>query len=187
MGGHGQGEPDGDDDDDVGPEPFSTPGGVEVARLSPTLWFATGFGAGYGKPGPGTRGSLVGLMIAWAVTAASGSAWAVPVSAALACGFGIPICAAGVKHFGREDPPEVVWDEIAGMLVVFAFVPLEWWSGSIGFALFRLYDIWKPPMVAVGERLPGAWGVMADDISAGVITAGLLYFGVVNPLFPVFL
>jgi phosphatidylglycerophosphatase A len=85
-------------------------------------------------------------------------------------------------HFGRHDPPACVIDEIAAFPVVFAGValglyPFNLQSAALGFGLFRLFDIWKPPPVRTLERLPRGWGVMADDLLAGVY-AGVSLWGV---------
>jgi phosphatidylglycerophosphatase A len=85
----------------------------------------------------------------------------------------------------RADPPEVVIDEVVGMLI--ALWPLSlglWWQGVpgdvfpwpgwvLGFIAFRFFDIVKPPPVRQAERLPGAWGVMLDDVVAGLLAAVL--------------
>ncbi len=73
---------------------------------------------------------------------------------------------------GVQDPRNVVVDEIAGQLLTFLFVaPLNWKLALAGFALFRLFDVTKPFPAARAERLPGGWGVMTDDIVAGLYAA----------------
>lgn len=77
------------------------------------------------------------------------------------------------RVLGRKDPSQVVIDEVAGFLLTMLAAPSGWiWMG-IGFCLFRLFDIFKPWPVNWVERLPGGWGVMADDLAAGVY-AGLV-------------
>jgi len=66
------------------------------------------------------------------------------------------------------DPGVVVIDEVVGMLLTLAFVPVGWAGVLAGFVLFRLFDIIKPYPCARAERLPGGWGIMADDVLAGV-------------------
>jgi phosphatidylglycerophosphatase A len=70
----------------------------------------------------------------------------------------------------------VVWDEIVGMLVTMTAVPLSLTSILAGFALFRLFDIWKPwPIGWVDRRVQGGLGIMLDDIIAGVMACLLLH------------
>jgi len=75
-----------------------------------------------------------------------------------------------------EDPRNVVIDEIAGQLLSFAFlVPLNWKIALAGFALFRLFDVAKPFPARAVERLPAGWGIMVDDLVAGLYAAIVLY------------
>jgi len=72
------------------------------------------------------------------------------------------------SHFGRRDPGAVVVDEIAGQMVSLLFLAPSPISLATGFLLFRVFDIWKPPPVRQAERLPGASGIMTDDLVAGI-------------------
>jgi len=69
--------------------------------------------------------------------------------------------------WGR-DPGRVVIDEVVGMLVTVAFVPLTWKSVWLGFFLFRFFDIFKPPPIRRAETFRGGWGIMNDDVVAGI-------------------
>jgi phosphatidylglycerophosphatase A len=69
---------------------------------------------------------------------------------------------------GKEDPSQVVVDEVAGFLTAMAFLPCRWTDIGIGFVLFRLLDIWKPFPAAQMERLPGGVGIVMDDVVAGL-------------------
>lgn len=151
-------------------------------------WIATGFGSGYLKPAPGTWGSLAGLG-AWLLLVGgmrgageSFAPWillAAPVALAL-----LAVWAADrvVKETGQKDPSFIVADEWAGMW--FALTPLlftvtvqpqPWllWAARLvaPFMLFRLFDIWKPGVVDAAQRLPGGWGVVLDDVLAGLLAA----------------
>jgi phosphatidylglycerophosphatase A len=83
------------------------------------------------------------------------------------------------KYWGH-DPGRVVIDEVVGMLVALAWMPVNLYSVGAGFILFRAFDILKPQPVRLAERLPGGWGVMADDLIAGlyanILIRLLLYF-----------
>ena len=70
--------------------------------------------------------------------------------------------------FWGHDPGRVVIDEIVGMLIAIAFLTPSIKILFTGFILFRLFDIFKPPPVRLSEKLPGGWGVMADDVIAGI-------------------
>ncbi len=68
------------------------------------------------------------------------------------------------------DPAHVVIDEVLGMIVALAAVPQVWWMYLLVFALFRFFDIYKPfPILWVEKSLPGGWGIMMDDVVAGVM------------------
>jgi phosphatidylglycerophosphatase A len=111
-----------------------------------------------------------------------GSLWGVALFLLLSPGLTVPVCivlipvltvlgafAAGrCEQFWGEDPSRVVMDETVGMLVTLFMVPYSIPVAVAGFFLFRFYDIVKPPPVRQAEHLHGGWGVMADDILAGV-------------------
>ena len=116
---------------------------------------------------PGTFGSIAGVGL-WALLAGPGGAVlllgtlvAVPVA----------IWAAGRAQllWGSHDDGRIVIDEVAGQLLALSFLPLRLDVALMGFALFRLFDIWKPGPVRMAERWPGGLGVVADDLVAGLL------------------
>lgn len=140
----------------------------------PLVWLATGLGVGCIRVAPGTFGSLWGLPIMAGLTGLGVESWnLVPVAIVLFL-LGVPICAAGARHFGREDPPGVVYDEYAVFPVIYLLVPFGWLSAVLGFALFRLFDITKPWPIKRLEHLPGGWGIMIDDLLAALLAMLLL-------------
>lgn len=127
---------------------------------------ATGLGSGYSPFAPGTAGSLVGLALYWPL-ARLDPAWVV---AAIVLLFFVGVAAATsvARQVGLHDPGIVVVDEVIGMWISLAFLPLTPITAVAGFLLFRVMDIVKPPPARGFERFPGGWGIMADDVMAGV-------------------
>ena len=138
------------------------------------LLVATGLGLGYAPIAPGTIGSLAALPLV-AVVWRAGGPWAVVVGAAIAIGIGMWACGVAEARFGRRDPGAVVIDEIAGQMVSLFFLTPTLPTLAIGFVLFRVFDIWKPFPIRQVERLPGASGIMADDLLAGVLANLVLH------------
>ena len=141
------------------------------------LAIATVFGLGHTPRMPGTMGSAVGLFLfvpalllpkAYAMAVGSAELLAVLVLGALA----VPPV---LRASGLRDPGFVVIDEVAGMLAALAFWPPDFVHLLLAFVFFRLLDILKPFPINRLERLPGAWGVMADDLAAGAL-AGLFAY-----------
>ena len=134
---------------------------------------ATFFGAGFGKPGPGTWGS-VGAVLVWAV-----AAWLLPSGSGtlllwLLCGIvvataiGVPASTIVARESGREDPQFVVIDEVIGQWIALILCPRDWAHALIALVLFRLFDITKPWPVRKLEDLPEGWGIVFDDVAAGL-------------------
>ena len=143
---------------------------------------ATFFGAGTFPAAPGTFGSLVALPFAIAllqIPAPFGRlALLVAVSGVLA--LGIWASSRYCEAVNRADAGEVVIDEVAGQWLALVFAaPDNPWHFFAGFLLFRFFDIVKPwPANWAQDQLPGGWGVMMDDIVAGMYAAAALYGGV---------
>jgi phosphatidylglycerophosphatase A len=135
------------------------------------LAIATAGGVGLVPVAPGTAGSVLGAAL-WPLLAGAGTA---ALLAAIAAAVGLGTWAAGRagRHWGRADDGRIVIDEVAGQLIALAFLPLRIEVALVGFALFRLFDIWKPPPLRLLEHWPGGLGVMADDIAAGLYANAL--------------
>ncbi len=146
-----------------------TPSFSALAR-NPAHLIAFGFGAGLSPRAPGTAGSLAGLA-AWPfLSLLPPFAYGLTVVALFF--FGVWVTAVTERDIGVHDHPGIVWDEIVGMLVTLAFVPLDWRWPIAGFVLFRIFDIWKPfPIRWLNNRVPGGWGIMLDDLAAGFAAA----------------
>lgn len=136
-----------------------------MGRLA--TWIATWFGTGYSPKGPGTAGALAALLcvmpfpglIPWiALGSILPAIWAADVHAAAR---------------GGKDPQEVVVDEVVGQWIALAGAThlRTIWPWLIAFGLFRLFDIWKPFPIRWLEKFPGGWGIVLDDVMAGIYAA----------------
>jgi len=135
-----------------------------MKRLAVLL--ATTGGAGYVPFAPGTAGSAVGLGV-YLVTRTWPAEWQVALLLAVSL---VGIWASGVtaRQLGREDPGEVVIDEVAGQLATLCLTGAGVRGAVLGFLIFRALDIVKPWPANRFERLPGGLGIMADDLMAGL-------------------
>ena len=136
-----------------------------MTRLA--VFIATVSYCGYFPFAPGTVGSAAGLVF-YACVWWSGSTF---VEVAMIAG----LFAAGVwagttaeRYFGGVDPGPIVVDEVVGMLITLAFIPVGWSGAIAGFFLFRVFDVVKPFPARRFEALHGGLGVMADDAMAAV-------------------
>ena len=122
---------------------------------------------GYVPIAPGTFGSALGLMLFWAVRS-SGSAGIEATVMAVLFAVGVWSGTVAERHFRGVDPGPVVIDEVFGMLVTLAFLPVSMTGAIVGFFVFRLLDIVKPWPARRFEALHGGLGIMADDGMAAI-------------------
>jgi phosphatidylglycerophosphatase A len=132
--------------------------------------------AGLSPKAPGTMGSLVAVLLAPFIFLPLSMPLKIAVLALLFVLGGFAGTRAE-KILGRKDPSSVVIDEVLGQWVVFLpFTVLLWWELTLGFALFRLFDITKPwPIKASENWMPGGFGIMLDDFFAGIYALTVLY------------
>lgn len=137
---------------------------------------AAGGGLGYLPKAPGTFGSLLGPAWIWGAQRAgvNGPA-ALSILGGVAFLVGTALSTRAIRVSESKDPQFVVCDEFLAFAWVYLLVPVNWSTAVAGFALFRLFDITKPGPVGWAERLPGGWGVMADDAVAGLLAGGCLW------------
>ena len=170
------------------------PGPSWTARIA---WFiGSGFGCGLSPLAPGSVGSLAAVAILYLVSAAlpdSRFLWQDTALAAMLSLLGLPV---GIWATGRmstaqhPDPGSATWDEFVGMWLTCLFVPvhsLVWLAA--GFVVFRAFDVVKPWPCRRLERLPAGWGIMLDDVGAGiwgalVMLAGVLIWRLIEPVAP---
>jgi phosphatidylglycerophosphatase A len=148
---------------------------------------ATFFGVGLIRPGPGTWGSAATVVLWWVVARGIAPSWQ-PLAAiglaALAVLAGIPAATQVCRASGLKDPQFVVIDEVAGQLITLIAAPVAWKSLLVGFILFRGFDIVKPPPVRQLEHLPEGFGIVIDDVGAGLYALAvmqvLVYYGILQ-------
>lgn len=140
------------------------------------LFIATFFNVGRFPLAPGTLASLVTAAIFYAANALfSPSIYAQLASIVLIFLLGIPIAGKAERDFGRQDPGQIVIDEVAGQMLSLLWLPLSIPLYGAGFLLFRFFDIVKPFPVRAADRLHGGFGIMLDDIVAGLYALGVLH------------
>ena len=132
---------------------------------------ATACGAGYSPIAPGTAGSLVALLLLWLI----------PFSRPALIAFFLVVTIAGTwaahaaePALGEKDPGAIVIDEVAGMTLSVLLVPLTLPALLAAFVLFRIFDIVKPFPANRAQALPGGFGVMVDDLIAGLYALVIL-------------
>jgi phosphatidylglycerophosphatase A len=154
----------------------------EKERAWPKFWVTAGF-TGLCPVAPGTCGTLLGLVLAMAVTQYT----AVPRIQTMLL-LSLILLFSGVtvlygewaeQAFGRKDPPQVVSDEVAGFLVAVLWVPqvapgIAWLKLGTAFLLFRAFDILKPPPLRHLQAIGGGLGILVDDLGAGLLANGCL-------------
>ena len=136
--------------------------------------FVCSFGyVGFFPVAPGTAGSAAGVALYVLLHGLGVTQFELPLAIAMFA-LGVWLGALAEQALGSIDPGPVVLDEVMGMLVTLAFVPVNWMGLALGFVLFRALDVWKPFPAGRLERLPGGLGMMADDAMAGVYANVLL-------------
>ncbi len=140
---------------------------------SPVHFLAFGFGSGLAPFAPGTFGTVAAIPLYLLMQGLS-----LPIYlliTAVVCVVGIWICGRSSELLGVHDHSGIVWDEFAGYFVTMIAAPPGWLWIIIGFALFRLFDIWKPwPISVLDKQVHGGLGIMVDDILAGVFSLVIL-------------
>lgn len=148
---------------------------IRQPRVWRNFWhfLAFGFGSGLAHKAPGTWGTLAGLLFVPVLQMLS-----LPLALLiilLASVFGVWLCGKVADDLGAHDHGGIVWDEIVGIWITLILLPATWVWWLAGFVVFRFFDILKPwPISVLDRRLGGGFGIMADDILAGVFAALML-------------
>jgi phosphatidylglycerophosphatase A len=132
---------------------------------NPIHFLAFGFGSGAAPVAPGTFGTLAAVPIFLLLNQLNVGLYLLVVGALAV--LGVWLCHVTARDLGEHDHGGIVWDEMVGYWLTMAAAPAGWLWLAAGFALFRLFDIWKPwPIRIADRRLHGGLGIMLDDILA---------------------
>lgn len=155
-------------------------GTVTLTRISPTLLrnplhlLSLGFGTGLAPVAPGTFGTLAAIPFYWFM-----AQLALPYYLAIVVsgfGLGIYLCHYTSEALGVHDHSGIVWDEFVGFWITMIAVPADWQWIVVGFVLFRVFDIIKPwPVKMADTKLKGGFGIMFDDVLAGLYALGCIH------------
>jgi phosphatidylglycerophosphatase A len=140
------------------------------------IWIliATFFGIGFLPIAPGTWASLVTALVFFFSPLSTLSSFHWLLIAAVIFAIGVPAAAACEKRFQKKDPGQCVIDEVVGQIVGFLLLPRLAGFYIAAFFLFRFFDILKPFPIRKSESLPHGFGIMSDDVLAGLYTLGIL-------------
>jgi phosphatidylglycerophosphatase A len=144
------------------------------------VFIATCAYVGYAPVAPGTFGSAIGLAVFYVVRHQRSTTVEVAAIVALAA-VGLWSATEAEHHFGGIDPGPVVIDEVIGMLITLAFIPVNMAGAIVAFLIFRFLDVVKPWPARRLEQLPGGFGVVLDDMMAGVY-GNVMMWGLVSLL-----
>lgn len=141
---------------------------------SPVQFLAFGFGSGLSPKAPGTVGTLAAVPVYLLV--ADWPLWAYSLLVLAAAVVGVWICQRASDQLQVHDHPGIVWDEFVGYWITMWAVPADWLWMAIGFTVFRVLDIAKPwPISHLDRKVKGGFGIMIDDILAGVMACAILH------------
>lgn len=130
-------------------------------------WVSTVLKIGYLPIAPGTWGSLAALAV-WFIIIESISTITFIVVIIIIFTFGVYTSSITERYLKKNDPSIIVIDEWIGQWIALLFLHKSLLWGLVAFALFRLFDIWKPYPIKTFDKMQGGWGIMLDDVVAGV-------------------
>jgi phosphatidylglycerophosphatase A len=139
-----------------------------------SLWLAACFNIGKLPLAPGTWGSAFALLLWFSIIDSIGNYIFLFLTLIL-FGLGVIISTIALRLFDHEDPKEIVIDEFVGQWIALLFIQKSIVLGLTGFILFRIFDIWKPWIIGRMDKISGGWGVMLDDVAAGIVSLGFLH------------
>lgn len=130
-------------------------------------WFSTVFKVGYLPLAPGTWGSLAALTV-WFLIIEPTSTITFTVLIVIIFTLGVYASSITERYLNKNDPSVIVIDEWVGQWIALLFLPKSLLWGLVAFALFRLFDIWKPYPINSLDKIANGWGIMLDDVLAGI-------------------
>jgi len=136
------------------------------------LFFSSVFGTGYIKYAPGTFGSLVGILLWYFFIPQNYFIQAVAV--ALMFFASVLFSSLAEKIYNKKDDQRIVIDEVCGVWISVLFLPKTVLFLTLGFILFRIFDITKPLLIKKLQKIKGGVGITIDDVAAGIITNVIL-------------
>ena len=146
---------------------------VEPNWFNPIHLLAFGFGSGAAPKAPGTWGTLAAVLIYWPLSQLSPEHYLLMLLVTSV--MGIYICGQTARDLGVHDHGSIVWDEFVGFWITMFAAPVGWVWVVAGFVLFRFFDIIKPwPISWIDKKITGGFGIMLDDVIAGVMAAAVL-------------
>lgn len=137
---------------------------------------ATGFYTGYSPFISGTVGSLVGIPLYFCLNLFSSGLYLLSIAVCFVGG--VWICSRAEEIYNEKDSSRIVWDEVTGYLVAMFGLDPTLFTILLVFFIFRIMDIIKPWPISLTEQLPGGWGIMLDDVLAGLVTNLLIRVGI---------
>ncbi|QBY03379.1 phosphatidylglycerophosphatase A [Thalassotalea sp. HSM 43] len=141
---------------------------------NPVHFLALGFGTGLAPKAPGTFGTLAALPFIFILAQFSLPVYI--VATIIMSVVGIWICGKASADAKVHDHGAIVWDEVAGYTITMIAIPLNWQTLLVGFIIFRIFDILKPwPISIADKKVHGGFGIMLDDIIAGVLSLALMH------------
>ncbi|KGJ97053.1 phosphatidylglycerophosphatase A [Colwellia psychrerythraea] len=147
---------------------------VNFNLANPIQFLALGFGSGLAPKAPGTFGTLAAVPLFLLMSGLTPLIYGLLVL--VVCLAGIYICGKAASDVGVHDHGAIVWDEFAGFFITMFMVPISWQSVTVGFILFRLFDIAKPwPISIADKKLTGGFGIMFDDVLAGLFALIIMH------------
>ena len=141
-----------------------------ISLKNPWHFLAIGFGSGLAPKAPGTFGTLAAVPLVWFCSTYLSFNLYLLLTVLFSIA-GIWICGKTADDMQVHDDSSIVWDEVVGFMITMLAVPLSWQTLLAGFILFRLFDIAKPwPISYLDKNVHGGFGIMADDVLAGIFS-----------------
>ncbi|MBN2344843.1 MAG: phosphatidylglycerophosphatase A [Candidatus Aminicenantes bacterium] len=140
----------------------------------PWVVIATFFGTGFLPVAPGTWASFLTALIVYVTPLSSAPILTYILAVGIVSALGVPAATASEHHFKDKDPQPCVIDEVAGQMIALWLLPRQALLYIAAVFIFRAFDIVKPFPILLSESLPRGFGIMTDDILAGLYTLGVL-------------